>query len=301
MSQAIQGAQRSPEKEFKPKPYAIFFDLGYVLIEWDRAAQMQPVAAYGMSAADCSRLTTRMLHLLEKSGGQQSPEPGSPLALWGECGVMPHPVCLWLAGKKTGVDLVQEAHAYCASCTGADHDPEELAILRQVACCLYDPIFNLQFIRPISDGIALLYECAAARGNDNLYLLSNYSRDQFILLEQEARFAGIFDAIPKRNRVVSGFVGTVDDEGVVHGIKPYRSIYEHVFATYDLAPEQCIFIDDQEENIRGARALGMHGIWLKDHDYGAVRAELEKLGVLRPVQSQAPIAGEISRPPEAGV
>jgi len=137
----------------------------------------------------------------------------------------------------------------------------------------------MRFIRTIPTGVALLQECIASVGANRVYMLSNWSRDQLALLEQSPRVTPVFDVIPRKNRVISGLVGTVDSEGIIHNIKPYRSIFEYVFKTYNLRPEQCIFIDDQEENLQPARACGMHAIHLVNRDFGAVRAELERLGV----------------------
>ena len=50
--------------------------------------------------------------------------------------------------------------------------------------------------------------------------------------------------------VISGF------EGV---IKPVPAIFYRLLDRYGLAPERTLFIDDREDNIDGARAVGLHG------------------------------------------
>ena len=42
--------------------------------------------------------------------------------------------------------------------------------------------------------------------------------------------------------------------------KPEPEIYQYLFRTYDLKPEECFFIDDLEKNIRAAKEAGMDGI-----------------------------------------
>lgn len=42
--------------------------------------------------------------------------------------------------------------------------------------------------------------------------------------------------------------------------KPEPEIYQYLFQTYDLKPEECFFIDDLEKNIRAAKEAGMDGI-----------------------------------------
>lgn len=42
--------------------------------------------------------------------------------------------------------------------------------------------------------------------------------------------------------------------------KPEPEIYQYLFRTYGLKPEECFFIDDLERNIKAANAVGMDGI-----------------------------------------
>lgn len=46
-------------------------------------------------------------------------------------------------------------------------------------------------------------------------------------------------------------------------IKPDREIYDHALQLLGLKPEETIFIDDKEENIEGAKKVGMIGILFK--------------------------------------
>lgn len=45
-----------------------------------------------------------------------------------------------------------------------------------------------------------------------------------------------------------------------HMIKPDAEIYLRLCEKYGLRPEECIFIDDRENNVRGAESIGMKGI-----------------------------------------
>lgn len=46
----------------------------------------------------------------------------------------------------------------------------------------------------------------------------------------------------------------------VNLVKPGKEIYQHLLSKYSLEPSECVFIDDREENINGARSVGMKGI-----------------------------------------
>ena len=87
-----------------------------------------------------------------------------------------------------------------------------------------------------------------------VYLLSNYPRDVFTLHTE----CGCFPFLDRVDgRVVSGFVKMV---------KPNADIYEYLLSEYGLAAGECVFVDDREENVETARALGMKGIVFQGYE-----------------------------------
>jgi len=71
----------------------------------------------------------------------------------------------------------------------------------------------------------------------------------------------------------------------VQAVKPEPAIYEKLFFTYYLRPEQCLFIDDLPQNIEGGKALGMDGI-VFDGNMTHLREALQKRGVTVETQTQ---------------
>ena len=63
------------------------------------------------------------------------------------------------------------------------------------------------------------------------------------------------------------------DEGLV---KPDPAIYRLLTARYGLRPEECLFVDDKEENVQAAKALGWSG-YLFDGDVEALEKTLTAL------------------------
>ena len=57
--------------------------------------------------------------------------------------------------------------------------------------------------------------------------------------------------------------------------KPNPKIFEEALKRLNAKAEECIFVDDTEENIEAARTLGMKGILYRD--FVSFRAELENL------------------------
>ena len=64
----------------------------------------------------------------------------------------------------------------------------------------------------------------------------------------------------------------------VHLIKPDARIYELLCSTYDLKPEECVFIDDRPENVAAAERVGMKGIVVTG-DYAVVEKILKNMYV----------------------
>lgn len=75
-----------------------------------------------------------------------------------------------------------------------------------------------------------------------IFILSNAS-DAFYIYFPEFRPLDYFD----------GIVVSAD----VHMVKPDAGIYQYLLEKYSLKPEECLFIDDRQDNVEGARKEGM--------------------------------------------
>lgn len=72
------------------------------------------------------------------------------------------------------------------------------------------------------------------------------------------------------------FKGVVVSASVGH-LKPSKEIFHHLLSTYQLTPEETVFLDDLEKNIEGARSMGMQGILFKDANQAM--EQLRQLGI----------------------
>lgn len=52
----------------------------------------------------------------------------------------------------------------------------------------------------------------------------------------------------------------------IHLLKPNREIFEALLDKYNFKAEECIFIDDREINIQGAKVLGIEGIVFENYE-----------------------------------
>lgn len=87
-----------------------------------------------------------------------------------------------------------------------------------------------------------------------------------------AGYAQCYDSIA----FIEKFDGTVFSfqEGF---LKPEPEIYRVLLERYRLQPEECVFIDDTAENVRGAEAVGMSGIVFTDYEQAV--SQLKSMGV----------------------
>ena len=121
----------------------------------------------------------------------------------------------------------------------------------------YNWIYNI----PIINGMDELIKELHKNPNVRIFLISNISK----------YFVSHIDKIP----ILKEFEYMVfsSDLGVV---KPSHIIFDHLCKKCSLIPEECIFIDDNENNIKGAKSFGING-YLFDGDSKKLKAYLEKI------------------------
>ena len=99
-----------------------------------------------------------------------------------------------------------------------------------------------------------------------LYAITNFASEKWALTSKRFPF------------LVSSFIDVVvsGDEGT---IKPDREIFERLLQRNALSAENCLFIDDTEKNVAGAKAVGMDGVQFKSPQQ--LRYDLEARGLLK--------------------
>jgi len=100
-------------------------------------------------------------------------------------------------------------------------------------------------VQPMQENIALLPRLREA--GYRLYVLSNYG-------------AGPFEEIRARNPFLDECFDGLLISGQVRVLKPDTAIYLLLLHTFGLQPTRTLFVDDRQENIDAAMALGIRGI-----------------------------------------
>ncbi len=62
----------------------------------------------------------------------------------------------------------------------------------------------------------------------------------------------------------------------LHMVKPEPKIYRHSLECLGVAPEEALFLDDRESNVRGAQAVGLQGIVVGS--LAQLKADLQAIG-----------------------
>jgi len=107
-------------------------------------------------------------------------------------------------------------------------------------------IFNLRYelLFPIDTNVRLLPDYK--KRGFKLYFLSNLPIDLYEAFKNDYYFFRYFDG------------GVISAEAKVS--KPDEQIYKILLGKYNLKPEECLFIDDLEVNVRAAKLLGIKGL-----------------------------------------
>ena len=117
--------------------------------------------------------------------------------------------------------------------------------------------YNIPFI----EGMPELIKAIKAKGG-KLFLLSNISvtfAENYTKVAEIAELFSLFDGL-----VFSAPIGMV---------KPTPQIFEHLLSKYKLDAKDCIFIDDNANNIMGAESVGIKG-YLFDGDAKSLKSVL---------------------------
>lgn len=112
---------------------------------------------------------------------------------------------------------------------------------------LMDTLYE-KMIMPLTDTIDYLKELR--KSGYKIYLLSNYHDRAFDYIDQQYGLASLVDG-----KIISARVQM---------LKPDAKIYIKLLQTYNLIPEETVFIDDMIENVRAAEALGIKSFQFTD-------------------------------------
>lgn len=127
----------------------------------------------------------------------------------------------------------------------SDMIPERIAAFPGHADLIraYATRFNETIPGPVSGSLEIVRELAAKEVP--LFAITNFA----------AEFWESF----RPTQPVFDLFGDIVVSGTEKMMKPDRPIYELAMRRFNTTPSQCLFIDDNADNIAGAQAIGIHG------------------------------------------
>lgn len=256
----------------------VIFDLNGVLFGVNQQqalshlGYMDVIAYTTMQGKKISHLQDKVMAILHglrdqcttphcKNRTQESLEPlldGEPL---------PHIMRDWMQGEITGQEIQNKAFAYINALKDEKFfcSSQEKSLAKKALQLIFDPKTRCTMYHPIKQGVELLKQCKTL--GYRAYLLTNM--DSEFMEQLKKKHPQIFE-------LFDGMIVSAE----VQAIKPYPAIYKRLLKEFGLQADQCYLIDDQAENILGAKNLGLHAIRCEDKNFVAVRKELKKLNVL---------------------
>ena len=99
---------------------------------------------------------------------------------------------------------------------------------------------------------AVPWVCSLKKQGLKVYVLSNFS---------EKIWKECIDALVFFEFTDGGIISYKE-----HLIKPDQAVYQLLLERYGLCADECVFIDDLEENVKAARLCGINGIVFKNYE-----------------------------------
>lgn len=160
---------------------------------------------------------------------------------------IPAIVCSFLSGALTLEEAGQHVLSSFEKWAPDSLSLDDRAHLEQMIKAFFDPEMLARCMRPIESSARLLKEIQVPK--DHQHVLSNWDHDSFGHLYRRYQNS-VFSHFLPDHIVISADTGF---------LKPQQEIYTWFMTHQQVDPSDCLFIDDQEENIRAAQALGSLG------------------------------------------
>lgn len=174
----------------------------------------------------------------------------------------------WMLGVITGHQIILILDEFVESLYKINYfsSYSEKSLIKKTLQTIFDPVVLSENTQVVKEGLKLVKKCSKKH---DLFILSNWDH---------LSFNKIYDLNPKlfvhfkkENIFVSGHLNL---------IKPNHNFYSHLLQSAKLNPKDCIFIDDQEENIIAANKLGITSIWLRNNNYKELKRTLINHGII---------------------
>lgn len=149
----------------------------------------------------------------------------------------------WLKGDVSGREIIAAVNQYYDKKDRCGVTEEN--VMKRMVQSIFDPNMFIEMTDVYQRALDFLQECIDQ--GHNIYILSNLDRESCEKLNTMLPgFFELFDGV-----VISADVGLM---------KPNPAIFSYLLERYNLNPEETVFIDDQKENLKAAKEMGIFPI-----------------------------------------
>lgn len=192
----------------------------------------------------------------------------------GDGTVLPTIMRHWQAGTILGPDIIKmsKEHIERMDKIGYFGSTYEKELFQRVIETMFNPKILAKNIYPVPAGIKLLKKCVAAKNPDGTKMNDNYgwsNMDELSYALSKKLYPHIFALFD--GEFISGRRNVV---------KPDKDFFELGLQEFQLDSKECLLIDDQEVNAKGARDCNIRTIVLKDWNYKELKRQLIAHGAL---------------------
>ncbi len=245
----------------------IIFDLGGVLIDTNKMAAFKQfglgrILSYTLKGNKPANIKKKFFEVLNKIDTTEQ-----TLVKDHDNDILPKLMCDWMNGTQTAEQLLNTVT------DAINNNPEWFSstVEKDLVQTLTRMIFSTKhFVRTrklIKNSVKFVKECK--KQGHKCYILSNWNTESFAYMREKKEYKKLFDL----------FDGILIS-GEHKCLKPESLIYFKLIRQFKLNPNECIFIDDQKENIDAAKKMDIHAIQCKSGkpDFKRIQAKINKWG-----------------------
>ncbi len=272
-AQSSTSEQSTPELQVATiKPASMLFDLNGVLFAISKKRAIArlgffDILSYTMAGHKVEALEDVIFDILYQIDGAPTPTKDYDLVPMHSGKPLPTIMCNWMRGTITSQQVIDSVLPFLDKLykDGFFKNKTEKKLVTKIITMMFDPEIRCEIYRPLKKGINLLKVCKSL--GHKVYLLSNMDSELIQLLQQ--KYPDVF-------ALFDGVIISAD----IKMIKPNADIYLHTLKQFNINPLECYFIDDQKENITGAKRLKICAIHHDQHKTKKTYRRLIKHGVL---------------------
>ncbi len=263
------------------EPKTLIWDLGGTLVETSKLGMASKIGTgefikYTFTGHNPKKIQNHIFRTLE-----QISDSTNQYGTKSENAKLPGIMCQWLEGKKSGNQIAKEANDWIAKNPNFFANKQQAKLVNKSIRAMFNSNTLAANLKPIKQALEILSECKNqldqnGKCKHRLLVLSNLDAETFECFARTSKGQEIFKHFDPSNIIISGQIDFIKPDPRI-----YSHVSQHVQNKYGIKnPANCVLIDDQEENIIGARQAGMKAVHIKNGNFKKLRTDLTALNII---------------------